>query len=351
VDSVQRLYAFTQVRDASDVGLYVSIGIPSEIAFAAAHRRLIRNLVTLGAITLLMVAAAWIGGSLLVLRPIQALVQATQRLRAGDLRARTGLTQGQGELHQLAAAFDGMAETLNQREVERTRAEETLQVLSRKLLDAQENERRAIARELHDELGQALQALKINLQTARRFPQESEHCLQDSIGIVDRTLQQVRNLSVDLRPSLLDDLGLVAALEWYVERQAQRVGFVGRFVADPPEFRANPTIETVCFRVVQEALTNIARHAQAQQVWVELRQHGGEVDLFVRDDGVGFDVRTAQEQAAQGASFGLLGMRERVELAGGHIEISSTPAHGTEVRVRFSLRSAPRVNGAPSVYH
>jgi PAS domain S-box-containing protein len=221
---------------------------------------------------------------------------------------------------------------------ERKRAEAALQTLSRQLLDAQETERRAIARELHDELGQALQALKINLQTAWRFPKERAQRLEESIGIVDRTLQQVRNLSLDLRPSLLDDLGLVAALDWYIDRQAQRVGFMGHFTADPLEPRPSPVVETACFRVVQEALTNVSRHARARQVWVELQQHKDGLHLLIRDDGVGFDVRTAQERAAQGASLGIIGMQERVVLIGGQLEITSAPTCGTEIRAYFPLR-------------
>jgi signal transduction histidine kinase len=319
----------------------VSIGIPTEVAFAPAHHRLISNLVTLGIVTFLVLGAAWVGGNWFVLRPVHALLQAANQLRAGDLHTRTGLSQGLGELDQLLMAFDDMAEALEHRERERRQTEDALQRLSRRLLEAQENERRAIARELHDELGQALQALKINLQTAQRFPKESAQRLADSIGIVDHTLQQVRNLSLDLRPSLLDDLGLVAALEWYVERQQQRTGIASHFTAAPPDLHAEPMVETACFRVAQEALTNVIRHAQAQNVWVELRQQGTELHLVVRDDGAGFDVRAARVRAAQGGSFGLLGMQERVELAGGRLDITATPGRGTEIYIRFPQSFPP----------
>ncbi|NOT56970.1 MAG: sensor histidine kinase, partial [Deltaproteobacteria bacterium] len=327
------------------VGLVVSVGIPSAVAFAAVQRRLWRNLLTLGVITLGVVIAAWIGSTVFVLRPVTALVRATHRLQAGDLAAaRTELPQGQGELAQLASAFGEMAEALGQREAERKRAEVTLQLLSRRLLEAQENERRAIARELHDELGQSLQAIKINLQTAQRYPQEGATRLAESLKVVDQTIQQVRTLSVDLRPSLLDDLGLVAALEWYIDRQAQHVGFDGQFLATPPDLRLDPTVEIVCFRVVQEALTNIARHTQARRVRVALQQHAEELHLVIHDDGVGFDVPAAQERVLQGESFGLLSMRERVELAGGDFAITSSPTQGTEIRVRFPLHAAPRLD-------
>jgi len=212
VDGIRRLYAFTQVRGAAEVGMYVSIGIPTEVAFADAKRRLVRNLAMLGLVSLLMLVAAWTGSDLLVLRRVNALVSATQLLRAGDLSARTRLPDGQGELDQLAVAFDGMAEALEQRATAHQHAEEMLQILSRQLLEAQENERRHLARELHDEIGQALTAVKINLQAAQRTPDTLAAYLEDSISIVDRTLQQVRNLSLDLRPALLDDLGLMTAL-------------------------------------------------------------------------------------------------------------------------------------------
>jgi signal transduction histidine kinase len=339
VDGIRRLYAFTQVRRAAEVGMYVSIGIPTEVAFADATRRLVRNLAMLGLVSLLMLVAAWTGSDLLVLRRVNALVSATQLLRAGDLSARTRLPDGQGELDQLAAAFDGMAEALEQRAAAHQHAEEALQILSRQLLEAQENERRHLARELHDEVGQALTAVKINLQTAQRTPDTLAAYLEDSISIVDRTLQQVRNLSLDLRPALLDDLGLVAALRWYVDRQAQRAGFIAQFAADPLEPRPHPDIETACFRVAQEALTNVIRHAQAQHIRVELRERNAELHLLMRDDGKGFDVRAAQERAAQGASTGLLGMQERVWLVGGQIDIESAPTWGTEIRVRFPLQN------------
>jgi signal transduction histidine kinase len=339
-DGVPRLYAFTQVREAGDVGLRVSVGIPMAVAFAHVRRLLVRNLTTLGIVTLLMLGVAWVGSDLWVLRPVYALLRVTQQLRAGDLHARTGLPQGFGELDQLVVAFDDMAEALEHREIDQRRAQETMQQLSRRLLEAQENERRAIARELHDEFGQALQALKINLQTAQRVPTDGAQRVADSIEIVDRTLQQVRNLSLDLRPSLLDDLGLVAALEWYIERQTQRTGIAVHFDADPPELRLEPTRETVCFRVAQEALTNVARHAHARNAWVELHQRDADVHLVIRDDGVGFDSQAARAKAAGGASFGVLGMQERVELAGGQFDITSTPGQGTEIRARFPLSSS-----------
>jgi len=222
-------------------------------------------------------------------------------------------------------------------------AREGLKKLSTRILSAQEDERRRLARELHDEIGQALTAVKINLLGMQHVPVATALApyIDDSVATVERALQQVRNLSLDLRPSLLDDLGLVAALRWYVDRQAQRAGFVGKFITNPLDPRPASEIETACFRIVQEALTNVARHAQAQHVRVELRASDSELRLVVRDDGIGFDVPAARERAAHGASLGLLGMEERAHLVGGQIEIESAPGRGAEIRVRLPLH-APR---------
>jgi PAS domain S-box-containing protein len=227
---------------------------------------------------------------------------------------------------------------------ERERYTVRLQELSRRLLDAQEGERRRIAQELHDEIGQALTAVRANLEAAQRTnpPPAAADRLQDSIGIIDGMIRQVRELSLDLRPSLLDDLGLVAALRWHLDRVAQRAGLTAQFVASPPEMRLRGDIETVCFRVAQEALTNIARHANARRVGVELRQQNGHLTLTVTDDGRGFDIRQAEHSASLGESFGLLGMRERVQLAGGELEVESVPARGTAIRAVFPLAPARR---------
>jgi len=220
--------------------------------------------------------------------------------------------------------------------VSASRAE--LQTLSHRLIEAQETERRHLARELHDEVGQALTAVKINLESLRRSVEAPwTDKLGDSIDIIKHTLEQVRSLSLDLRPSMLDDFGLVAALRWHLDRQAQRAGLLLHFECDPFDKRLPPEIETACFRVAQEALTNILRHARASQVDVALRQAGGEMVLTVADNGVGFDVAAARKAATRNASMGLLGMEERVRLAGGWLEITSERHIGTKIRAHFPL--------------
>jgi signal transduction histidine kinase/DNA-binding response OmpR family regulator len=215
---------------------------------------------------------------------------------------------------------------------------ERLRLLSGQLLRAQETERRSIARELHDEIGQALTALRINLQALQRGKAaDLKPRLDESLSIVDRTLQQVRDLSLDLRPSMLDDLGLQAALRWYLDRVGQRAGLAVQFVAGAVDTPLPPELQTVCFRVAQEALTNVVRHARASKVRVEMRLAGAELELLVLDDGAGFDVRAAMARATRGGSLGLLGVRERVTLLGGRIALESSDK-GTEVRVWLPLR-------------
>lgn len=216
-------------------------------------------------------------------------------------------------------------------------ARDRLHTLSRQLIEAQEQERRRLARELHDETGQALTAVKLNLQALRHRSSDLHLSakLQDSIGIVEHSLEQLRDLSHELRPAVLDDLGLVAALRWFVDRQAQRAGLRGHFSAPESFVRVAPEVETACFRLVQEALTNVIKHAQARNVWVEVRETATGFDLSVRDDGRGFAVESVRATALRGSSMGLLSMQERTQLAGGRFEIKSGKS-GTELRARFA---------------
>lgn len=217
---------------------------------------------------------------------------------------------------------------------------ERLEHLSRRLLEVQETERRFIARELHDEIGQALTALKINLQEILRNPDPEARVSRtlDCVGLIDQTVLQVRNLSVELRPSILDDLGLVAALRWYLDRVAKRSSFEQHYSAEGVQSRLPSDLETACFRVAQEALTNIIRHAGAHAVYVKLVLTDGSLRLTISDDGKGFNVQESMEKAMHGASLGILGMQERVTLLGGTLNFISTAGKGTDLIADFPLK-------------
>jgi PAS domain S-box-containing protein len=243
-----------------------------------------------------------------------------------------------GQFYALSLAHD-ITERMKTEEALRNYAKQ-LRNVSQHMIDIQEEERRHLARELHDEIGQILSAIGVNLHALNTVSDAaSRPRLEESIGIVDLAIQQVHDLSLDLRPSMLDDLGLVSTIRWFVDRLAQRTGLELEFIAESSGDRLPADLEIACYRVAQEALTNVVRHAQARHVRVEFRQQEEDVQLVIRDDGVGFNLDAIKLGATRGTSFGLLGMEERVELLGGQIEFTSHPGHGTGIQVSFPLSS------------
>lgn len=250
-----------------------------------------------------------------------------------------------GNLTRLGAAIERELREAEMRRARR-RDEEALcharlrlQALSNRMLEMQEAERRHIARELHDEIGQSLTAIKLNLEAlALRSADETARRLADEIaGVAGEVLNQVRRLSLDLRPPQLDDLGLSAALHWLVKRHT-RPGNPAIVLQAPEDLpRLDAETETACFRVAQEALTNALRHAGATQVRIELSVNEGMFCLDVGDDGRGFDVAAARARALLGTSLGLVGMNERVALAGGEMSVASHAGTGTQLSVRLQL--------------
>jgi signal transduction histidine kinase len=264
---------------------------------------------------------------------------------ADDILERAKLTEPFGyilkpfserELHTVLA----MALYKHQAETRMLITTRQLQALSRRVLEAQEQERRRVAIELHDELGQSLTAIKINLQLGERFKDRAPADLyQENIRIVEEALQQVRLLATGLRPSMLDDLGLAPALKWIAEQSASRGGFEVQFHQERDTERLASVIETACFRIVQEALTNISRHAKASKVQINLRREADDLVLTVTDDGLGFDTVAMRERATTGASLGVLGMQERATLLGGQLEIRARPGEGSTVELRCPWRT------------
>ena len=214
--------------------------------------------------------------------------------------------------------------------------------LSARLLFAEEAERRRIAQDLHDQLGQDLTALKIRLDTLARTvqPPEARVGLLEAAAASGESLQRVRQLSVDLRPPQLDSLGLEAALRAHVERMAALGAVRMHFDARGFEADLSPDVAIVCFRVVQEALTNVMRHSGAANAWIEIRSSGDGVRITVRDDGSGFDSAQILEQGAASGGVGLPGMQERVALVGGTLDIDSKLAQGCVVTATIPISGA-----------
>ncbi|MBI3147821.1 MAG: response regulator [Betaproteobacteria bacterium] len=240
------------------------------------------------------------------------------------------------ELRRLQAGLEERVEerTAQFREAEAKlhESQSRLRELAEFLQTVREEERARIARELHDELGQSLTALRIDLNWLRSRcadlgPQVGDR-LAAALGLVERTVEAVRRLSEDLRPRMLDDLGLAAAVEHHVTRFSERTGIPGSLAMNREEFEIDGRTATAIFRVVQEALTNVARHAVASRVAVRIDESDADIRLTVQDDGCGFVESPAKK------TFGLLGMRERIKMLGGQLEIESRPGQGTRIEAR-----------------
>jgi PAS domain S-box-containing protein len=235
--------------------------------------------------------------------------------------------------------FGSNTDIQEQREYQQTlnRYASQLQQLSHKLVEAQETERRRIAHELHDQIGQSLTGLKLSLDSTDTLPlAELSAQLGEARQVINELLGRVRTLSLDLRPSMLDDLGLLPALNWLIERYAAQTGVRVDWRHKGVERRFPTAIETSVYRIVQEALTNVARHAGVAVVELRLLADDERLLLQIADEGRGFNVEDARQSQQ---SVGLLGMHERVELVGGTIVVDSEPGQGTHVSIVFPLGS------------
>jgi two-component system sensor histidine kinase UhpB len=273
----------------------------------------------------------------LALQPLHALERTVDRVAAGDLSARAQRVLFRDpDVERLGETLNTMLDVLQEHRG-------LLQKMSEQVLAAQEDERKRIARELHDETAQALTTLLIRLKILERARSTGEmHGQIDELReLTSQTLEAVRKMAVELRPTTLDDLGLLAALEAYAESYRSRIPVRVTFRADGFDSRQDrlpPEVELVLYRVVQEALTNVAKHANADAVDIELRRQGDEVIAVVSDDGQGFDVEEMMRSRERG--LGLFGMQERLALVRGQLVIDSVPGGGTRVHAWVPARLA-----------
>ena len=215
--------------------------------------------------------------------------------------------------------------------------------LSLRLVEVQDNERRGLALGLHDQFGQLLTGLKLGLELALprlRGPVRAD--LAESKELVDDLIGRVRRLSLDLRPPMLDDFGLIPAVEWHIRRFSKQCDIQVDFRHTPVAGRWPVKLETAVYRIVQEALTNIARHAGVKTAVVRIWQAGGRLGVQIEDDGKGFETEQA---LAAGVSSGLAGMRERALLLQGEFSVESAPGAGTQLTVEFPLAAVAGAEG------
>jgi len=251
------------------------------------------------------------------------------------------LLQGQGFM-----AFNSVMVLAVAAVVAQRREAEHLRVqLLRRLDEAQETERGRISRQLHDQLGQELTALKLGLQMIRQqgpLPADTQERVTQLEGLADDLMQNIHRLAWELHPAVLDDFGLETALQRYAEEWSQQSGVAVEVQSHGMEAHRLPAeIETTLYRVMQEALTNVFRHAKARRVGLLLERRRNHVSLIVEDNGQGFDADALMQAPGMKGKLGLLGMKERITLAGGTIEIESTPGQGTTLLVRIPLREEP----------
>ncbi len=262
--------------------------------------------------------------------PLTQLRETMKRVQAGSPELRAPLTGQDPEADQLAEAFNTMLETLA--EAARSRATQ--------ILTAQEQERKRIARELHDETSQVLTSLLISLKVLEEAlaSEEARQRVEETRSLVHQTLRAIRDLSIDLRPSALDDLGLLPALRWYIKEYQQKCKIEVEFSATNFKERLPSELETALYRIVQEALTNTAKYAKATRVRIGVVEDESSVCATISDNGQGFDAQTILKLPWQERGLGLAGMHERAALLDGSLIITTEPGKGTTIETRLPLR-------------
>ncbi len=365
--AVRRIFGFTAIGPADAPDLYALAGLSEEYVFSGAQRMLRLSLTGLAVIGLVALIAAWVSAELMIVRRTQRVVDAARRMAAGDLSTRAGLPGDASEVGQLAQAFDSMAGTLQERDAENARliaqmqqlnaglearivkrteqlvvsntrlvtSQAELRRLSEELMRITELERTRISREIHDQLGQLLTAIKMELRAIERAlgrdPRRAGEHITETVGLVDETIKTVRRIAADLRPGILDDFGLAAAIEWQIQQFRARTGVEAELDAELDEESLSKEMATAAFRILQETLTNVIRHAEATRVQVVVRTTDADLILTVRDNGKGLHPDPSHK------SFGVVGMKERARQFGGSVTISDNPGGGAVVQLRMPL--------------
>jgi signal transduction histidine kinase len=304
----------------------------SEVTIRAAVTEYIRNILLWVALIMVLGLYVAYGLASILAKPISRLSEAARAIGKGDFKWKAPIW-ARDEIGNLGTAFNEMSDELKHKE-------EMREQLLAKVISAQEDERKRIARELHDETSQALTSLMVGL----KFAEDSTDTVQirgkttELRALAAQILENVHDLATELRPSLLDDLGLVAAIQRYAREYSTKMNInVDSHVSGLNEQRLPPEVDIAVYRIIQEALTNIAKHAEASNVSVILRYHDSSLVAIVEDDGGGFNVDSVMASPDE-ERLGLFGMYERVSLVGGKITIESQPGVGTTIYLDIPLK-------------
>lgn len=305
--------------------------------------RLILLFSTIGILITLLVNG-WIIHT--ALRPLHELADAIEQVHRGQINIPDSLKNYQDpDIHRLVIAIDSMLNRM---------ADYTsqLQALSERAINAQEEERVRIARSLHDDTAQSISMLIIHLERLNGMipadrPDLARY-IADSQNVATRLLENLRKIIWDLRPSILDDLGLVAAIRWYARNNLEKAGLKVDFWADDEDIRLPPPRETMLFRIAQEAISNIIHHADASLVSIRLWTADQHIWLEIKDNGCGFDIESIYSAATVRKPLGLLGIRERASLVHGEVKINSSKDSGTCLQVYIPIpMHDPTPNASP----
>ena len=294
-----------------------------------------------GGILVSLMINSWIVGA--ALNPLRDLGRLAKRLQSGNPEI---------ELKNPDPYTSRMANTLRSFFLQLEERNRELHALSERAINAQEEERRAIAQSLHDDTGQALSMLIIHLDRIdERIParqKELKRQVADARDLAANSLTELRRILSGLRPAILDDLGLVPAIRWFARTNLEQLGIRVVIKAPSVPLDLSPAVTTTLFRIVQEAISNIVRHAGAGSVTIVLKLSNGLVHLRIQDDGCGFNPDNASRDAVELQRLGLLGIRERAELLGGQVQIESAPEKGTSLQVSIPMGGTGGENPHPA---
>lgn len=335
-----------QILAVNSAIVFLGAAAGTAITRALAQQPELRLTIIFAVLGLLLSIAANYALLRMALKPLLVLQTVAELVAQGDLSVRAEeRSDSEPSLTRLAHTFNTMLDRLESdtRDLERSRL--LTERLTQQVISAQEEERRRIARELHDETAQSLATMALyvdtTLQNTASLSPEVKRCLHNLHDLIDRSLQGVRTIIADLRPSLLDDLGLAAALRWQVVNRLEEAGVRVDLQVRGEGRRLSPVIETALYRVLQEAINNILKHAQASYVEIDLDlSEPDHVSARLEDNGQGFDPECLNASPRTGRGMGLFGMQERANLVGGMLQIDSAPGDGTEIRITIPLPPA-----------
>ncbi|HUR79728.1 MAG TPA: ATP-binding protein [Thermoanaerobaculia bacterium] len=331
IDGIERQYGFTYIPE---IGWHVYVGVTTAEVMRPVRTTYARGVMA-GAAILLLVALAAIFLSQTLARSINRLARAAGEVAKGAYGT-VEVTRGPSEITQLAESFNAMVASRAAAEQQMQDSERNLKALSDRLLVVQEQERTRIARELHDDLGQSLTALKMDvvgiLQSAERSPVRER-----IVETLDSIVTAVQRISSELRPSLLDDLGLTAAIEAEARVFEERTAIECE-LSLPDHLALDSNVAVAIYRIIQEAFTNVARHSNASRVELRIRPRENELLIDIRDDGCGI----TPAQVHDSDSLGLIGIRERASIIGASVTVEGVPGRGTIVSVYVPLTAGER---------